>query len=56
MQNMYDALRQDHHLKHFGRLQLRNFLKVSSTADAVACLLSGQQCPVKTTYHSHHLS
>ena len=29
MQNMFDGLKREHHLKHTGRLQLGNFLKVS---------------------------
>ena len=28
VQNMFDALKRDHHLKHTGRQQLGNFLKV----------------------------
>lgn len=30
MRNLYERLKRDHHLKHFGRLQLGLFLKVSS--------------------------
>jgi hypothetical protein len=29
MLNLYERLKRDHHLKHFGRLQLGLFLKVS---------------------------
>ena len=29
MRNLYERLKRDHHLKHFGRLQLGLFLKVS---------------------------
>lgn len=29
LQNMFDGLKRDHHLKHTGRQQLGNFLKVS---------------------------
>jgi DNA primase large subunit len=29
MLNLYLGLKRDHHLKHFGRLQLSLFLKVS---------------------------
>ena len=30
MRNLYERLKRDHHLKHFGRLQLGLFLKVGS--------------------------
>lgn len=31
MRNLYERLKRDHHMKHFGRLQLTLFLKVSSS-------------------------
>lgn len=40
-QNMFEGLKRDHHLKHTGRQQLGNFLKVSCFAHGQQFCMSG---------------
>ena len=44
LQNMFDGLKRDHHLKHTGRQQLGNFLKVSSPGNETCQLFEMTPC------------